>query len=181
MNLHILSEDRQEIFLELSFLKGRFYLAGGTGLALQIGHRDSIDFDFFSENIFNEDKLLVELLKKLPQHKIVSTQKDRGTLSVIVDGKIRASFFHYQYPIVASLVKECSFADIASVEDIGAMKCSAIISRATAKDYVDLYFILQKISLKKLLGFTKVKFASLDENLILKSMIYFEDVNNEDK
>ena len=180
MNLHILSEDRQEIFLELSFLKGRFYLAGGTGLALQIGHRDSIDFDFFSEKIFDEDKLLAELLEKLPEHKIISTQKDKGTLSVIIDGSIRASFFYYKYRLIAPLVKEYGFADIASVEDIGVMKCSAITGRASNKDYVDLYFILRKITLKKLLSFTKAKLISLDENLILKSMVYFEDVN-EDK
>jgi len=93
---------------------------------------------------------------------------------------MRASFFYYKYRLIAPLVKEYGFADIASVEDIGVMKCSAITGRASNKDYVDLYFILRKITLKKLLSFTKAKLISLDVNLILKSMVYFEDVN-EDK
>ena len=65
---------------------------------------------------------------------------------------------------------------LASIVDIGCMKLSAITSRATNKDYIDLYFILKKISLKKLLLASSRKFKELDQNLILKSLVYFDDI-----
>ena len=68
---------------------------------------------------------------------------------------------------------------IASVEDIGAMKLSAITSRSTLKDYIDIYFILRQIGLNELLDITKEKFPTLNMNLVLKSLIYFDDVQKE--
>ena len=72
------------------------------------------------------------------------------------------------------------FFRLASIEDIACMKLSAIVSRATEKDYVDLYFILQKYNLDDLLKLTVQKFPSLDEVLILKSLTYFADVVEEE-
>lgn len=68
---------------------------------------------------------------------------------------------------------------MASIEDIGAMKLSAITSRSVLKDYVDLYFILQHIKLGKLLGTAKEKFPTIDVNPILKSLVYFDDIQEE--
>ena len=101
----ILDQRRQQILPLLKVFQGRFYLAGGTALALQIGHRDSID--------------------------------------------------------------------------IACMKLSAITGRATQKDYVDLYFLLQDHSLPELLLLAARKFPDLDTNLILKSLVYFDDVLEE--
>ena len=63
--------------------------------------------------------------------------------------------------------------------DIGCMKLSAIVSRATNKDYVDLYYILEQVSLKKLLKSAREKMPELDQNLILKSLVYFSDLKKE--
>jgi len=68
---------------------------------------------------------------------------------------------------------------MASLEDIGAMKLSAITSRSVLKDYIDLYFILHKISLGELFKLTKEKFPTIDINLILKSLVYFDDIQEE--
>lgn len=68
---------------------------------------------------------------------------------------------------------------MASVEDVGAMKLSAITSRSVLKDYIDLYFILHQINLKDLLNYTKEKFPTIDINLILKSLVYFDDIQEE--
>ena len=68
---------------------------------------------------------------------------------------------------------------IASIEDIACMKLSAIVSRAVEKDFVDLYFILQKISLKSILSMLPTKIPNLDINLALKSLVYFDDVADE--
>ena len=72
------------------------------------------------------------------------------------------------------------YLSLASAEDIGCMKLSAIVSRATNKDYIDIYFILKKIiPLNELLKLAQKKFPEIDTNLILKSLVYFEDVDME--
>jgi len=158
--------------------KDNFYLAGGTALALQLGHRDSIDFDFFSPDSFST----VELFKKIEQvfsdHKVIKTQEEKDTLSMEIDDDIKVSFFAYRYKMVESLLDENNF-KIASLADIGAMKFSAITGRSVLKDYIDIYFILQKIDLEKLLNLSTEKFPSLDINLILKSLVFFEDIDME--
>ncbi|HLC49346.1 MAG TPA: nucleotidyl transferase AbiEii/AbiGii toxin family protein [Candidatus Andersenbacteria bacterium] len=68
---------------------------------------------------------------------------------------------------------------MASIEDIACMKLSAITGRATNKDYIDLYFILELFPLQDLLGFAKEKYPELDRNILLKSLVYFEDVVQE--
>ena len=85
------------------------------------------------------------------------------------------SFFGYKYKLIKELIHEENL-DLASVEDIGCMKFSAITGRASSKDYVDLYYILQNVRLENLLEKASEKFPDLDRNLILKSLVYFEDV-----
>jgi hypothetical protein len=174
----ILDENRKKILPLFGAFKKEFYLAGGTGLALQLGHRDSIDFDFFTDKSFSTTELYAEIEKKFQGHKILKTQDKKDTLTVLVGDSIKISFFAYPYNLVKPLIETDSF-NIASVEDIGCMKLSAITSRMATKDYVDLYFILQQISLPELLEFSKEKFPSLDVNLALKSLVYFDDIIDE--
>lgn len=174
----ILDANRKEILPLFAIFKPYFYLAGGTALALQLGHRDSIDFDFFCDKSFLTDNLYEKIEKTFKGHKILKTQDQENTLTVLIDDSIKISFFSYPYRLVKSLI-ETEYFKIASIEDIGCMKLSAITSRSTAKDYVDLYFILQKNPLATLLDLTKEKFPSLDANLILKSLVYFDDITSE--
>ncbi len=166
------------ILPRLSFLKDRFYLAGGTGLALQLGHRDSVDFDFFAKDHFNTPDLYKELLEVFGQDNVSKTLEEKNTLNVILDGNIKLSFFSYLYPLLEPLIKE-EFLDIAGIIDIGCMKLSAVTGRAVAKDYIDLYFILKQVTLITLLSKAKEKMSDLDYNLILKSLIFFDDVSME--
>ncbi len=174
----ILDKERKNILPILESLKNDFYLGGGTALALQIGHRDSIDFDFFSEKPFNTQKLFEQLEMIFKDHSIEKTQDEKNTLSIIVDGGIKISFFSYSYPLLRPLIFE-EYLSLASIEDIACMKLSAITSRSSMKDYVDLYFILNQKNLGELLDLTKTKFPTLDKNLIIKSLVYFEDIINE--
>jgi predicted nucleotidyltransferase component of viral defense system len=174
----ILNKNRIDVLPKLSFLKDRFYLAGGTGLALQLGHRDSVDFDFFTEKDFNTFDLYKELLEKFGQENISKTLEEKNTLNVILNGNIKLSFFSYPYFLLEPIIKE-EFLNIASVADIGCMKLSAVVGRAVEKDYIDLYFILKQITLPNLLLQAKEKMPDLDQNLILKSLIYFDDVEKE--
>ncbi len=174
----ILDEKRKKILPLFDNFKSDFYLAGGTGLALQLGHRDSIDFDFFADKPFSTSELYERIENIFTGHKILKTQDEKNTLTVFVDDSIKISFFVFPYKIVRQFINTDYF-NIVSIEDIGCMKLSSITNRTAEKDYVDLYFILQKISLKKLLDLAKEKFPSLDSNLILKSLVYFDDIINE--
>jgi len=81
--------------------------------------------------------------------------------------------------LVAANRLEWADLDLADISDIGCMKLSAITRRGTMKDYVDLYFILQLISLKELLALCAVKLPQLDRALILKALVFFDDLDDE--
>lgn len=175
LHYEILDKKRNKILPLIKFFKGDFYLAGGTGLALQIGHRDSLDFDLFSRKDFDTKELFLKIKNVFKEYKIVKTQEEKNTLSVIIDNSIKVSFFVYKYKLVKKLIKTDYF-NLASIEDIGCMKLSAIVSRATNKDYIDIYFIIKQIPLRVLLDKSNKKFPETDESLVVKSLIYFNDV-----
>ncbi len=174
----ILDKKRIEILPQLKFFKKEFYLAGGTALALQIGHRDSVDFDFFKKANLNTKELFTSIKNNLKEHKILKIQERENTLTVLIDESIKLSFFSYDYDLLKEKKAEENLF-LASVEDIACMKLSAILSRATNKDYIDLYYIFQEYDFKKIIAFCEKKFKDVDINLILKSLIYFEDVTIE--
>jgi len=181
MNLHlnILDDKRREILpFFKNFSEDGFYLAGGTGLALQIGHRDSIDFDFFKEGDFDTALLVEKINTIFISHKLSITQQERNTVSCLIDDSIQISFFGYRHKLLYPLIKN-DYLDVASIIDIGCMKLSAITSRYVEKDYVDLYFILQNISISELLENFIKKYPNFDKALILKSLIYFDDITPE--
>ncbi len=179
LHLSILDDERQAILpLFVSFKDDGFYLAGGTGLALQIGHRDSIDFDFFKEGDFETGMLAEKIQEVFTGHSIIFTQNEKNTLSCVIDENVQLSFFGFRYPLLKPLVANEYF-DIASVADIGCMKLAAITSRSVQKDYIDLYFILQLIPLVDLIDLSRTKYPTLDSTLVLKSLVYFDDVLQE--
>lgn len=178
MELHwnILDKKRKSILpLLKNFSKEGFYLAGGTGLALQLGHRDSVDFDFFRKGTFETETFIEELESVFKGHKVFISQQEKNTVSCDIDDDIHLSFMTYDYPLQEPLVKLEHF-EIASTEDIACMKLSAIAGRAVEKDYVDLYFILQKKSLDNLFGICEEKYPSFNRMIALKSLSSYGDV-----
>jgi hypothetical protein len=178
MFYNILDKNRLDILPLLKSLKNDFYLAGGTGLALQLGHRDSYDFDFFSKKNIDTKKLFLKIKEIFSGYNIIKTQEEENTLSVTINNNIQLSFFTFPYKLMEKLIEE-PYLNIASMVDIACMKISAIIGRGTNKDYIDLYYILQTIVLPELLKATSKKFPELDTSLVLKSLVYFEDVIEE--
>jgi hypothetical protein len=177
---NILDQKRKDILpllKSISFDDG-FYLAGGTGLALQMGHRDSIDFDFFKQGDFDTDVFLSKLENIFTGHLLMVTQNEKNTISCIIDDTIKFSFFGFKYKVLRPFI-ETEYFNLASIEDIACMKFSATLSRSLEKDYVDLYFILQSFDLKTLIDISLEKFENIDSALILKSLIYFDDIVNE--
>lgn len=179
MHYEVLNEERKLLLPLLRAFKERFYLAGGTGLALQIGYRVSVDFDFFTENPVDIAKLSQELIELFAGTKIVFTLAEKDSLLLIIDKSVKAGFLRYPYPLLEPCIED-EYLRIASIEDIGCMKLAAIVSRATEKDFVDLYFILKQIPLGTLLSAAARKLPALDRNLVMKSLVYFDDVEEGD-
>jgi predicted nucleotidyltransferase component of viral defense system len=152
-----------------------FYLAGGTALSLILGHRKSVDLDFFCSR-FPKVEILIAKLKHLSP-KIIN--QDKGTLDLYIDG-VKVSFLEYKYPLIGDFL-EFDGVKIASLDDIACMKLSAISSRGSKKDFIDLYFILQKKNLKELLSLFEKKFEGVNYQMahILKSLIYFEEAEKD--
>jgi len=153
-----------------------FYLAGGTALALQFGHRKSIDLDWFNQKDFNTEKLKGQI-KKISQPVIES--EEENTLDLILN-EVKLSFFGYKYKLLYSLI-EWDGAKLADYRDIACMKIDAISSRGSKKDFIDLSFILKKLSLSELLEMFDQKYTDVEYNRlhILKSLDYFDDADNE--
>lgn len=153
------------------------YLAGGTACALQLGHRVSLDLDFFTHTEFNTQAVLKQL-GELPGFKLSETAKWTILGSFL---KVKFSYFYYPYPIIG---KTISFLNVklASLEDIAAMKIAAICDRGTKRDFIDLYFLTQKgFSMDKILKFYDKKYGKLSNNIyhILKSLNYFIDAETQ--
>lgn len=174
----ILDEKRKAILSLFVGLPHGMYLAGGTALALQLGHRDSVDFDFFTQDSIDTEKVFEHLRIILNGHTLIKTHEEKDTLYVVIDDSIKISFMTFKYPLIRPLIVE-PYIQIASQEDIACMKLSAISARAMQKDYVDIFFLLQKFTLTELLQFTKEKMPELNQNLILKSLVFFDDVEME--
>lgn len=164
-----------EILTKEAVLKN-FYLAGGTGAALQLKHRVSLDLDFFTKEDINI-KILIQKIKTLEKFSI---ERETENTLIGIFNRTRVSFLKYDYPLLfdPKPIKEINVADL---RDIGCMKIDAISSRGTKRDFIDLFFICKElISLNNLLGLFKRKYKSVNYNMmhILKSLIYFEDAEN---
>jgi predicted nucleotidyltransferase component of viral defense system len=177
--LSVLSRKQLNLLRKLKFLKKYgFYLAGGTALALQIGHRTSIDFDFYTQKKFNLDKLYANLKNKFK--KISLLQKAEGTLFVKVNQTV-ISFFEYPYPLIFPPIEFNDLPPIASKEDIAAMKIIAISTRGTKRDFIDIYFLLKEFSLKEIFQFVKKKYSGFNPYVGLIGLTYFVDAEKEEK
>lgn len=176
MYLNILSKEQKKIIENLDFLGKSFYLAGGTGLALQLGHRTSLDLDFYSLKHFLPEKILPGFQRRFKEPTIRRAIKD--TL-ILTAAKTELSFFYYPYKLLKppSLLKTIS---LASVEDIAAMKIAAIIQRGRRRDFVDICYLLEKYSLKQIIKFVLKKYSGYQEMLVLRALIYFEDAEEEE-
>ena len=156
------------------------YLAGGTALALQIGHRISVDLDFFTSKEFNGNIFARKLKKIIPDFQL--ERMAAGTVLGNIN-KIRFSFFFYDYLLLFKK-HNLSGIKIADIKDIAPMKIAAISDRGTKRDFIDLYFIIKMekvLSLDEILRLYDKKFGLLKQNKIhiLKSLCYFDDAEQE--
>ena len=145
-------------------------LVGGTALALQLGHRKSIDLDFFG-TIDCEAEYLRESIAGIASLTIL---KESPHIHIyIVDG-IKVDIVNYKYPWLDDVVLEQGLR-LASVSDIAAMKITAIIGRGTKKDFIDIAFLLHHFSLEEILDFYAAKYNDSSVFMAMKSLAYFDD------
>jgi hypothetical protein len=149
------------------------YLAGGAATGLHIGHRRSDDFDWFTPNTIKPATLLKRL--EATRLSIEVTQNDEGTFLGYVEG-VKFSVFRYRYPLVAALVP-VDGANLASLQDIAAMKLVAVVQRAEKRDYVDLHALLteRKITLGVMFHALVQKAPQLDPAVAYRALGYFVD------
>jgi predicted nucleotidyltransferase component of viral defense system len=156
------------------------YLAGGTALALHLGHRISVDFDFFTAKSFDAQRL-VRQLADLPSGFNLERTAPGTILGFVGDTKF--SLFEYSYPLLEPTVQ---FENIimAGIRDIAAMKLAAISDRGTRRDFIDLYTITaikKAVTLDDVFGLYDKKFSVLHQNKIhlLKSLTYFQEADED--
>ncbi len=149
-------------------------LVGGTSLALQLGHRISIDIDLFGT--FDADEF--EVYEKFNELGSVIVIKKSKNIFINIINEIKVDVVRYPYPwIIKPIITDKLL--LASKEDIAAMKLAAITGRGSKKDFVDIYFLLQEFSLQQLFDFYDMKFHDGNRFLVLKSLTYFEDAERD--
>lgn len=148
-------------------------LVGGTSLALQIGHRNSIDIDLFG--LIDDELKLDQILKPLGKFQLVHKTSH---IFICTINNIKVDIVNYSYPWLC----DTFFSDnipLANLKDISAMKLAAITGRGSKKDFIDIFFLLKEFSLQEMLGFYKEKYSDGALFLVLRSLTYFIDADKD--
>jgi hypothetical protein len=153
-----------------------FYLAGGTALALQFGHRRSVDFDWFREDRI-DDPLRLAADLRAANLRFETDRVEKGTLHGRASG-VRVSFLEYGYPLLRPL-REAEGLRLAALEDIAAMKLAAVAQRGSKKDFVDVFALGRHFGLADMLAFYRKKYGVADVGHVLVALAYFDDADRE--
>jgi hypothetical protein len=160
-------------------MQQRFYLAGGTTIAIYLGHRHSVDLDWFTEEDITDPMRLAQAIreKEIP---FVTGQIERGTLHGAISG-VRISFLEYKYPLLRPLITwQRAACQLASLEDLACMKLSALTQRGSKKDFVDIFSLgLRHLSLREMLRLYQQKYSVEDIGHVLYGLSYFDDADQE--
>lgn len=181
MFVHTLPPDAQQLLKKLGQVPEvqPFYLAGGSAVALHLGHRVSVDLDFFTFQDDYESGPLIQGLQRIGHLDI--RQQSRGTLNGFLAG-VRISFFALPYPLLMGTL-ELDGIQIADLLDLALMKLLAIGQRGTRRDFIDLYFIChQGFRLDDLLRRIPKKYTELSypSYHLLRALVYFEDAERDE-
>jgi len=153
----------------------QFVLVGGTALSLQLGHRKSVDLDFFTDKDFDANVLLEKVNNDFNVTK--ELMKMKQTLILEVED-IKVDFIRFKYPFQFPIL-EIDTIKLLAIPDIAAMKLDAVTGRGAKKDFVDIYYLLQDYSLPELLEFYKKKYRHETIFHVIRSLSYFEDAEEE--
>ena len=175
MHLEILTDKQEKLLPLIKSFSGEFGLVGGTAIALQIGHRESLDFDLFKFGSLDIINIKREINKLFPIEQVRVENLDEYTVKV---NGIQITFYNYPYKLeyVEKFNNIISFPDLLT---LGAMKAFTLGKRAKWKDYVDLYFIFQKYSLQEVVRRAEQIFkGEISEKLFREQLSYHKDIDN---
>jgi hypothetical protein len=173
--LDILPLEQRHLWPELSQIPEYFVLYGGTAIALRLGSRQSIDFDFFTERALSADRLVHDL-PLLRDALLLQAAPDTATFSVRRGGEVKISFFGSLTFGRVGLPERCEDNGlwIASLPDLAAQKMKVILTRAEAKDYLDIHALLGAgITLPRALGAAQALYPEFNPLISLKALTYF--------
>lgn len=178
----VMPEGQQTVLRQVgSFATKRgFVLTGGTALAIQLGHRRSVDLDWFTEGEISDGlSLAAELRDAGVDFEVTDTA--RGTLHGQADG-VQVSFLEYRYPALEAPLDWPDYGcRLAAPEDLACMKLSAIVNRGARKDFIDLYSLGgERMSLHSMLALYRRKYQLADLGHVLMSLTYFDDAEAEE-
>jgi len=161
-------------FVQTNPLFNQTRLVGGTALSLQYGHRLSLDLDFFGKIDLSVD----EITKELQHFGSIQTLKNSKSILILSVNNVKIDFVNYSYLWLEDTLELEGF-KLALAVDIAAMKIATITGRGSKKDFFDLDLLLNYYSLENIFNFFEKKYTDASVYLALKSLVYFEDADNE--
>ena len=175
MHQNILNKDQVNLLPLLHEFSNDYYLVGGTAIALQIGHRRSIDFDLFRKGKIRFRQISNKLERLgFPVTNIVCATEENFTF---VLQNVKFTFFDYTYDIAHKIIFD-QYISMPSLLDLGAMKAFAMGKRSKWKDYVDMYFLLQRYSLNDISNRSSELFKTMFSKKLFRAQLkYFDDIN----
>lgn len=180
IHVEILNDAQRSVIAHLgrALAKSDFYLAGGTAAALQLGHRSSMDFDWFIGKLGDPEILFHTLTSCNITFEIQSVSPETVYLTI---NTIEASFMGYDYPLIQQKVFWPEYGiHLAGLDDIACMKLSAIALRGSRKDFVDLHYLITHIRpLEDCLQLYMKKYKNRDIGHVVRSLVYFADAEGE--
>jgi len=178
LHYNTVSRELLELLMKLQSVSefAHLRLVGGTSLALQIGHRNSVDIDLFGK-LHADDIAIHQKLEKLGNY--VQLKKTENINIFSING-IKTDIVNYPYawldkPIVVDKIT------LADKKDIAAMKLAAITGRGSKKDFIDIFFLLRHYTLQQMLEFFEKKYPNGSSFLVVKSLSYFVDADKDEQ
>jgi len=151
-----------------------YRLVGGTALALQFGHRHSVDIELFGTEEFDQDKVILAM-SAFAKVDIISR---KSAIFTCLLGGVKTDFVKYPYAWIDDIL-EIDGIRMATAKEIAAMKLNAIAGRGAKKDFIDLNLLLDQFTLKEMLQFYKAKYNQNDDFMVKKSLSYFADADKQ--
>ena len=178
MHTEILNPDQAGLLPVMRLFRKEFYLAGGTAIALQLGHRRSIDFDMFTPEPFGSRRVL-NALEKAGKN-VTITRRVSEQLNLVMDN-VTVTFFEYPYAVQADM-NDGNFR-IPDLLSLAAMKAFALGRRSKWKDYVDLFFLLRdRLTLPEIIARAEGIFGGeFSAKLFRAQLSYHQDINYSEK
>lgn len=179
LHTDVLTRESKKLFPKLSVFKEDFYLAGGTALALQIGHRISVDLDLFSPHPIKKTLLarVEETYKEMPKEIFVNNSRE---LTLLIHG-VKHTFRHYPFPVILPFIED-KIINLLSSKEILATKAYTVGRRGVFKDYIDLFSGLASgvSSLQEIVSLAREKYEdTFNDRLFLEQLVYLDDITED--